>query len=1032
MSYKQQLSTPMSDGRDALEAPSTCYRNSAAMTLKSDLLKTVVTRVVERLDISDHDSSTDIETISEITDLTSSADSDVIQKTLEGSKPRWIDDPVTSQWRDSEHKIHRFLPEVNDLYHEWSTVSPAPFALSPDPLWLDTGRALACVGLPWHNNQFNLADEIDTSWPFHFKKFEAQVLRAKGARVGDPNPSGYVTNYDEANLYCIRALQQELRKQFPARRPVLVYDHFDTGLIISAGKLFGLAVHHVSLSSTMESLRRELLGATSNRSRPIIFAASLYNSSAEYDDLSVVSQLSQGFPLILHVDAFRSFDYITVFPHTNDRRPGGEKLTLAVKDLKQSPRADDKQILASTIVAGGLNHSRHDPAIALKPASLGGKPTRIAYIRTPDSTLSGSRDAIAPLWLALYETRLGDHGLRDLCQHLLSLRSSAIRILEHHNISVSTSPYATDIVVKSCTESQKKWLLGLGGTVTAKEEIILSMNPRFSATGLDSLLRTELPIHCGNHTNDIVPGHKDFVPLYPIPPDVLNKLQTTIQSWQVVTRSNVGYPFHMGSYSALGPVIGLFWDVNIPKDWIERCANEILTSRMEAFGLVSPESRKKFKAAFTNGSTMGNRVGIMTALEHFPDAFIYFSAETHYSVIKTLRDCDTLTNRWAGGEPRYSQIPCTSNGSILVEALIQQALADQKRCVDNGAEYHMILLVNIGTTFVGASDDLVSIFRDLAKAGIRISYIHVDGALDLGFDTCGIKLGPCGAVHEDGMPMVQGITISHHKALGHMVSGVVVSFSPENQLSTSCSSLDPRAVFESWFYSRVYGPDDLALMLSYCRTNASRLEAGLSRIGVVTKRNSQGIIVVLERPLSWIIEEFSLRPEGDWVHFITMPHVSKETVDCFVDQLSYVDKQFSVAFSYVSPLLSDILERAIELRRVRCCSDLAERVSKLTPSRVPLDDVPYQDTSSPLSVESRLRGAVSVLAMDEQGEIQVVFLAGSNRDQSINVGSLLVRDDLAAHRSGIVDIWRLLVGLIAKHLKARINEDSSSYKIYTF
>jgi hypothetical protein len=429
---------------------------------------------------------------------------------------------------------------------------------------------------------------------------------------------------------------------------------------------------------------------------------------------------------------------------------------------------------------------------------------------------------------------------------------------------------------------------------------------------------------------------------------------------------------------------------------------------------------------------MGNRVGIMTALEHFPDAFVYFSAETHYSVIKTLRDCDSLTNRWAGGKLRYSQIRCTRNGNILVESLIQQAIADQKRCVDNGVEYHMILLVNMGTTFLGVSDNLVSIYRDLAKAGIRISYIHVDGALDLGFDTCGIKLGPCGAVHNDGMPMVQGITISHHKALGHMVSGVVVSFSPENHLSTSCASLDPRAVFETWFYSRVYGPDDLALMLSYCRMNASRLETGLSRIGVVTKWNSRSIITVLERPPSWIIEEFSLRPEGDWVHFITMPHVSKETVDCFVDQLSYIDKQFSVAFSYVAPLLSDILERAIELRRVQCCSALAERVSKLTQSRVPLDDVPYQDTSSALSVKSRLRGAVSVLAMDEQDEIQVVFLAGSNRDQSINVGPLLVKDDLAASKSGIVDIWRLLVGLIAKHLKAGINEDSSSYKIHTF
>ncbi|KAI3325097.1 PLP-dependent transferase [Xylariaceae sp. AK1471] len=1001
------------------------------MNIKNDLLKTDVTCVVERLHISNQDSSSDIELDSLSTSLTSSVDSDVIQKTFEGSKSRWIDDLVISQWRDPEHKIHGVLSEVNDLYHDWRTAELAPFALCPDPLWLDTGRALTSVGLPWHTNQVNLPDEIDSSWPFHFKKFEAQILREKGARVGDPNPSGYVTSYDEANLYCIRALQQELRERFPTRRPVLVYDHFDTRLIVSAGKLFGLEVRHMSLSSTMERLRQELLDATSNGTRPLIFAASLYNATAKYDDLSVISELSQAFPLILHVDAFRSFDYITVFPHTGDQRPGSEKLTLAVRDLKQPLRADDKSILASTIVAGGLNHSHHDPAIALKPTLLGEKPTRVAYVRAFDSTLSGSRDAIAPLWLALYEKRLGDHGLRELCQYLVSLRSFVLRILELQYIPAATSPYSPDIVVRSCTKSQKKWLLRLGGTIIAKEEIILSMNPRFSAISFHSLLPTELALPCGNRTNETVPRYKDFVSLYPLPKDILNEIQTTIQSWQVISRSKVGYPLHIGSYSALGPVIGLFWDLNIPKDWIERRSYEILTSRMKAFGLVSPESRKSFKAAFTNGSTMGNRCGIMTALEHFPDAFVYFSAETHYSVIKTLRDCDTLTNRWAGGKARYSRIRCASNGSILVEALVQQAIADQKRCVDDGVEYHMILLANMGTTFLGARDDLVGIYRDLAAAGIRISYIHVDGALDLGFDTCGIKLGPCGAVDNDGTPLVQGITISHHKALGHIVSGVVLCFSPEWQLSTSCSSLDPRAVFETWFYSRVYGPSDLALMLSYCRTIASHLEACLSRIGVATKRNSQSIITVLERPPSWIIEEFSLRPEGDWVHFITMPYVSKETVDCFVDQLSCIDKQFSVAFSYIAPLLSNSLERAIELKRVQCCSVLAERVLKLTQSLVSLEDAPYQDIDPAPRVKSRLRGAVSVVAIDKQNEIQVVFLIGSNRDQSIQVGPLFVTDDFSCRKKEIIDISRLLVGLLARHLKAKINIDSSSYKIYT-
>ncbi|KAI0908490.1 PLP-dependent transferase [Ustulina deusta] len=1029
MKYVQNSLSPRRDSKDGLEVSPAYYERSGSPIVTQDLHK-ANNKCVETFDFPNQASINFDELSPKTTSPALSVNNQVVWKIIERSKSRWIDDPVISQWRNLEHKIYGVLSKVDDLYNNWVSFKPAPFALSPDPLWLDVGHALASVGLPWHNNQVNLPDEIDTSWPFHFKAFEARVIQTKGARVGDPNPSGYISNYDEANLYCIRALQQEFRERLPTQRPILAYDHFDNELILSARKLFGLEVRHVSLCSLMEDLKQQLRDATSNGTRPIIFAATLCNFSAEYDDLSAVSLLSHDFPLLLHVDAFRSFDYVTVSPNHDDR--SGEKLMLVARDFRQPLRGSDKSIWASTIVAGGLNLSRHDPAIALKPSSLGEKSTRVAYIRALDSTLSGSRDAIAPLWLALYEERLGNRGLQELFQYLLSLRSFVLRSLENLNISATTSPYSTDIMVQSYTKCQKQWLVALGGAITAEETIILSINPHSSAIQLRSLLNTKLPLSCSNRENQAIPRYKDFVALYPISQEILRELQTTIQSWQITSRSMAGYPLHMGSYSALGPVIGLFLDVNIPKDWTERKSQEILSSHMETFGLISVESRKDFKGAFTTGSTMGNRCGIMNALEQFPDAFVYFSAETHYSVIKTLRDCDTLTNRWAGGEPRYSQIRCASNGCILVEALAQQVVADKNRCAARGVKYHMILLVNIGTTFVGARDDIFGIYRDLGRLGITISYIHVDGALDFGFDTCGVKLGPPGAVDNDGMPLVQGITMSHHKALGHMVSGEVLCFNPKNTPLIPCSSVDSRAVFEHWFYNRVYSPSDLALMLSYCHENASRLQTGLNRIGVATKRNEYSIITVLGRPPSWIIEEFSLRPEGDWVHFITMPHVSKEIVDRFLDELAYIDKQFSAAFSCVMPLLNDNLGRKVELKRVRCCSALAERVSKLTQWLIRPNDTRYQDKSLARNINSKLRGALSAVVVDEQDEIQVVLVAGSGRDQSIRVGPLLIRNQFSHCKATLADISKLLVGLLARYLKARINEDNLSYQIYTF
>ncbi|KAI0521557.1 PLP-dependent transferase [Xylaria bambusicola] len=955
--------------------------------------------------------------------ITPSIYTKAVRSAFEKSKARWIDDPTISQWRNPCHKIYDVLAEVDGLYEEWASSDAAPFQLSPDPLWLDTGRILASVGLPWHNNQINLPSEIDTSWPFHFKRFEAQLIKIKAARVGNFNPSGYVSNYDEANLYCIRALQHDFRELFPTQRPILAYDRFDTELIWFAERAFGLEGRQLSLCRPLQVLEDELLTATCNATRPIIFAATLCNlSSSEYDDISVISQLSRRFRLFLHVDAFRSFDYVTVGPDHGQHPP--EKLTLAAIDSKEPVRMKNGSICASTIVAGGMNHSRYDPAVALKPASVGGQRlTRVAYVRGFDSTLSGSRDAITPLWLALYEERLGDRGFQELLQYHSSLRSLVLHRLRDLGIPAVSSPYCTDIIITSYTRSQKQWLVMLGGKTTPKGTIVLSINPYSSTIKLLSFLPEQV-------RNPVC--FKDFAAMYPLSQKTLVELEATVRSWQIVSRSMTGYPVYLGSHSALGPVVGLLYDVNICNDWAERKSRELLDHRMGAFGLISSENKKHFKGTFTNGSTMGNRHGIMNALVQFPNAFIYCSTETHYSVLKTLRDCDTLTNRWVGGEPRYSQINSAPNGSILVEALVQQAVTDRYQCVAEGVEYHMILLVNMGTTFVGARDNLAEAFRELRRVGIQISYIHVDGALDFGYETCGMKLGPPGAVDNDCTPLVQGITLSHHKALGTTVSGEVLYFSPENQRPIPCLSIHPRVIFEVWFYSQVYSAADRSSMFSYCRENSSLLQTGLERMGIVTKRNYYSIITVFERPLAWITEQFCLRPEGDWVHFITMPHISKETVERFLDQVLYTNKQVSAALRCISPLLSNTFTREMGLKRIQCCSVLAERVSTLIRPVIRFHDIRYRDTGSTLDIKLNLRGALSIVAVDGWDEIQLVFLLGSDRAQSIHVGPIFVKNQFDFCKTNIIEILTLLVCLLARYLKADISVDSQSYRVYTF
>ncbi|RYP88858.1 hypothetical protein DL769_000224 [Monosporascus sp. CRB-8-3] len=950
---------------------------------------------------------------------------ETIQQTFYESQSQWIYDPIISQWRDPNHRVHQVLSRVNDLYHAWSSAQIKPFSPSANVFSVQIGRLLADVGLPWHNNQINMPNEIDTSWPFHFKSSEMWILRAKGARVGDPEASGYVSNTSEANCYCIRALQQELRQKHPTRRPILVYDHFDTKILKSVEAFFGLELHQINLANGRD-LIHDLKNVTADGTRPIIFTATLGNSNGEEDDMEMICEISCVLPLVLHVDATRSFDYITTLPKRDRRQLGIQEFTLGMKTLDQSLRSRDGSIIAGTIVAGGSNCDASAPAVALKPASLGANHERVAYTRASDSTLAGSRDAVSILWLALQELQLGEAGYREVYQHCASLRAELLRRLKLSGVSTGAPRYSFDVIIKNISREQKERLVTLGGSLTGKGEVVLTVQPQAKLEDVESVISIMSPTTQQYSATDT----EQDLTSYPIPENIVNKLRVSVQSWKIATRSAAGYPFHMGSLSALGPVIGRFLDLLIPDDWVQARSGEILTARMETFGLHTARDRSKFQGAFTNGSTMGNRVGIHVALRHFPDAFIYFSSESHYSVIKTMRDCDALTNRWLDRDPRYSQIPSDASGSILVEALVQQALMDKMQCLRRGEGYRMVLFANIGTTFVGARDHPARIRASLNAAGIQISYIHVDGALNFGFGNCGITLGLPGSTGPDELPRVQGITLSHHKAMGSMVSGEVLCYSPRGELASLVSPIDPRVVFETWLYSQIYTSSDVGTMLQYCRANASRLMSGLERLGVATRRNGQELIVVLERPPAWIIEEFSLRPQGDWVHFVVMPHISSETVDFFVERIACVKRQCEIAFSYVKPLLSSGFMRSVKLCRVQCGSPLGEKVAKSAQSLRPLNSA--YDTCPNATVKACIRGALSVAVIDEGEQLQAVFLAESLRDMSIRVGPILMASTYRDCTRATMDIGTQLMGFMARHMQTKLRTDGASYAMYLF
>lgn len=855
-------------------------------------------------------------------------------------------------------------------------------------------------------------EHIDKSWPFHFKNFERFVILTKGARVGDPEVTGYICNWAETNYYGIRAIQQELRHRIPDQRPLLVAGVIEVDVVEAAARLFGLELLRVG-DGWKDT--RDLLVQRSGGRRPIIIAATLGNSRGQTDDFSVIRRLSQELPIFLHVDASRTFDYMTTLSHAERQRLGVPKLVLTHPFDDSGPEKYSETIIAAaTIVAGGTNCVNPPPTAILKPRSLGTpSEVKVEYVRGTDSTLAGSRDAIGPLWMCLQELRFGASGLRGIYLRCANNRRTMGNLLASRGVKVEAPPFSLDLIIHNVslsTSSLKQW-----GLVSLSEgSYLLTVQPSITVSDVQGLL------------HDLT-GHSIHHPcprwLWPVNPsdsaktrESIQIVKTVVDHFRAVGPRSGGYPLNQAPYSALGPIIGHFLPLTIPDEWTQTQATEILKARKTSFGL-SVEEHASFPACFTTGSTMGNRVGIHNALVQYPNAFIYYSSATHYSVKKIVRDSDALTGIWSQGRrSRFTEIPADYLGRIIPTKLVEKVLDDKAHCASQGRDYHVVLLCNIGTTFTGGRDDIPTVRRALVAIGVQVSYIHVDGALDLGFAPDSVMLGPPdGPWERNGLPVVQGITLSHHKAYGIMVSGEVIChrpFCPGEQHNTNliptATAVDPRIVFETWLFQQLYTPSDLLRTRSYCVSNARRLRAALANAGVATRFNDDDtcFITLLERAAlpPWLVEHFHLAPEGDWVHHVAMPHITPGAVDEFVGCVAGVEAQFATLFTALRTTLARLFGRNVRLQRLCAAAEGEEvrlrRVAVLARG-VGLDVGDDAGAAGVPNDEFKRRYVYSGMSFavfsggnqhdEEDKEVLAVFLVGANADRVVNPARVITR-----------------------------------------
>ena len=103
--------------------------------------------------------------------------------------------------------------------------------------------------------------------------------------------------------------------------------------------------------------------------------------------------------------------------------------------------------------------------------------------------------------------------------------------------------------------------------------------------------------------------------------------------------------------------------------------------------------------------------GLYMGRELFPDGVVYFSQDTHYSVVKLLRVL----------KARNIMLKSQDNGEV--------DYLDLYETIRINRDVPVIFMANIGTTMKGAVDDVGKVREILDDLAVTSYYIHGDAAL---------------------------------------------------------------------------------------------------------------------------------------------------------------------------------------------------------------------------------------------------------------------------------------------------------------
>ena len=358
---------------------------------------------------------------------------------------------------------------------------------------------------------------------------------------------------------------------------------------------------------------------------------------------------------------------------------------------------------------------------------------------------------------------------------------------------------------------------------------------------------------------------------------IQGRLDSLLREFEEMSSRFVGYPCNQDfDYSALFPFLSYaannvgdpFHDSNfqvntheIEREVVRYFADLMHLAREEAWGYV------------TSGGTEGNMYGIYMGRETYPDGVVYFSQDTHYSVVKILRLL----------KARNIMIKSQENGEIDYD--------DLHETIRINRDVPVIFMANIGTTMKGAVDDVSKVREILDDLAVPSAYVHADAALsgmilpfvdepqpygfDEGFDSVAIS-----GHKMIGSPLPCGVVLTKREYVSRIARSIEYVGVLDTTLTGSRSALTPLMM---WYALRRRGKEGFRKMVAECLEVAEYAVARFSDSGIPAWRNKNSVTVVFPKPSDAVVRQWQIAPYEGNAHMITMPHVTRDVVDAVVD-----------------------------------------------------------------------------------------------------------------------------------------------------